>query len=87
MDSVAGAVGRLLDHDPDLGAKPIEQALPVLFCCSASAFISETHALQTRLSEHSIITSPILGQESREVRATRDFKFIYCINMYLNNSF
>lgn len=49
----AVAVGRLfVDHDSDLGAESIEQALPVLcIFCSASAFISDTHALQTKHAE------------------------------------
>lgn len=73
------AVRRLLDHDSDLGAEATEQALPVFQCCSPvhpqPSFQIHMPCKQGSLSLHFCDkTSPILGQESREVRAARDFK-------------
>lgn len=82
----AVAVGRLfVDHDSDLVAESIEQALPVLciFCsASASAFISDTHALQTKLSE-----PPLLGQDESHSwpgeQRGKSSQRLWGLNMYL----
>ncbi len=80
----AVAVGRLfVDHDSGLGAESIAQALPVLrIFCSASAFISDTHALQTKLSE-----PPLLGQDESHSwpgeQRGKSSNRLWGLNMYL----